>query len=139
MKAPIILERTVKAPVDKVWRALTDPKDMKQWYFDLEGFKPEVGFKFEFDAGEEGKKFRHVCEVTEAIVNHKLAYTWRYAGYEGESLVTFELFPEGDNTRIKLTHEGLETFPPLPDFSKQNFETGWRSIIGTQLKEFVEK
>src|SRR5687768_9790784 len=114
-----VMERTFNAPVGKVWKALTDTKDMKQWYFDLKEFRPEVGFKFQFDAGEEGKKFRHLCEVTEAVVNRKLAYTWRYDGHKGNSIVTFELFPEGDKTRLKLTHAGLETFPPLAEFAKQ--------------------
>lgn len=136
---PFIIERTFQAPVDKVWKALTDKNDMKQWYFDLKAFKPEVGFEFAFDAGEEGKTFRHLCKVTEAVVNRKLAYTWRYEGQPGNSVVTFELFQEGDKTRLKLTHEGLETFPPLSDLSKENFAQGWTSIIGTQLKDFLEK
>ena len=68
----------------------------------------------------------------------KIAYSWRYAGEEGDSLVTFELFPEGDKTRLKLTHEGLETFPKLPAYARTNFETGWTEIIGSSLKQYVE-
>jgi hypothetical protein len=49
------------------------------------------------------------------------------------------LIPEGDKTRIKVTHEGLETFPPSPDFAKENFREGWNAIIATNLKKFVEK
>ncbi|MBC7829527.1 MAG: SRPBCC domain-containing protein, partial [Chitinophagaceae bacterium] len=75
----------------------------------------------------------------EVIVGKKLTYSWRYDGYEGNSFVTWELFAEGDKTRLKLTHEGLETFPMNnPDFAKQNFATGWMQITGTTLKEFVE-
>ncbi|HEY8895376.1 MAG TPA: SRPBCC domain-containing protein, partial [Niastella sp.] len=59
--------------------------------------------------------------------------------YEGNSFVTFELYPEGNGTRLKLTHEGLETFPMNPDFAKKNFMEGWTQIIGTSLKEFLEK
>jgi hypothetical protein len=39
---------------------------------------------------------------------------WQFGG-------SFELFREGDQTRLKLTHAGLETFPPLTDFAKENF------------------
>src|SRR3989337_1023338 len=84
---PFEIERTFHAPVEKVWKALTDKNDMKQWYFDLKAFKPEVGFEFVFEAGEGGKTFRHVCKVTEVVVNRKLAYTWRYDGYPGNSVV----------------------------------------------------
>jgi len=38
-----------------------------------------------------------------------------------------------------LTHEGLETFPKTPAFARENFEKGWTTIIGSELKQFVEK
>ena len=44
----IIMERTLDAPVAKVWKALTDVDQMREWYFDLKEFKPEIGFEFEF-------------------------------------------------------------------------------------------
>lgn len=136
---PSVTERIFQASVEKVWKAITDKNEMRQWYFDLEAFKPEAGFEFAFDAGEEGRQFRHICKITEVVAHRKLAYTWRYDGYQGNSLATFELFPEGEQTRLKLTHEGLETFPPLPDFAKENFAQGWTFIIGTQLRDYLEK
>lgn len=138
---PIIIERTYNAPVEKIWKAITDREQMKQWYFDIAAFKPEVGFEFEF-TGEspKGERYNHLCKITEVIINKRLQYSWRYEGYEGNSFVTFELFTEGDKTRLKLTHEGLETFPATStDFAKENFVAGWRHIIGTSLKEFAEK
>ena len=74
------------------------------------------------------------------VPGKKLQYSWRYDGYEGNSFVTFELFAEGDKTRVKLTHEGLETLAATnKDFARENFMQGWTSIIGTNLKNFVEK
>jgi hypothetical protein len=52
--------------------------------------------------------------------------------------VTFGLFAEGNQTRLKLTHEGLESFPKIPAFARTNFMEGWTQIIGSSLKEFVE-
>jgi len=50
------------------------------------------------------------------------------------------LFAEGNKTRVKLTHTGLETFPASnADFAKGNFVQGWTHIIGTSLKEYLEK
>ena len=138
---PFVIEKTLNAPVALVWKAITDKKDMKQWYFDLPEFKPEVGFEFNFMGGpSEDRQFKHLCKVTEVVRNQKLSYSWRFEGYEGNSLVTFELFEEVNNTRVKLTHEGLETFPKNNlDFAAKNFAKGWTQIIGTSLKEFVEK
>jgi uncharacterized protein YndB with AHSA1/START domain len=138
---PIVIERTYNAPVSKVWKAITDRNDMRQWYFDLKEFKPEKGFEFEFEAGpDESSKYLHRCIITDVEEGKKLAYTWEYPGYAGKSLVTFELFDEGDRTRVKLTHSGLETFPAdKPDFKKENFTEGWTSIMDKSLKDFVEK
>ena len=137
---PFVIERILNAPVERVWKAITDKEQMKQWYFDIAEFKPEVGFEFQFEGGNEDRSYLHLCKITEVVPNKKLQYSWRYDGYEGNSFVTFELFAEGDTTRLKLTHEGLETFPAInPDFAKKNFVQGWTQIIGTSIKQFVEK
>jgi uncharacterized protein YndB with AHSA1/START domain len=137
-----VIERIYNAPVSKVWKAISDKEEMKQWYFDLSAFKPEVGFEFQFyGEGKTGEKFLHLCKIMEVVKNKKLKHSWRYDGYEGNSFVTFELFEEGDKTRLKLTHEGFETFPTTVnnDFAKENFAEGWTYIIGTSLPGFVEK
>jgi uncharacterized protein YndB with AHSA1/START domain len=135
---PVVVERTFDAPLSLVWKALTDKEDIKQWSFEIPEFAPKVGFEFQFYAGGDDEKYLHRCKITEAVPKRKLAYTWRYEGYAGDSLVTFELFPEGSKTRLKLTHEGLETFPRLPAFARKNFMEGWTQIVGTSLKNFVE-
>ena len=137
---PFVIERTYNAPVEKVWEAITDKEQMNQWYFDMPAFKPEVGAEFSFTGGTEEHSYLHLCKITEVIPYKKLAYSWRYDGYEGNSIVTFELFDEDGKTRVKLTHEGLETFPAdNPDFAEGNFAQGWNYIIGTSLPSFVEK
>lgn len=140
MKAePVIIERIFNASIEKVWRAITDKGQMKKWYFDLSDFKTELGFEFQFTATGPGMSYVHLCKITEVIPGKKLQYSWRYEGYEGNSFVTFELFEEGTQTRLKLTHGGLETFPASnPDFAKENFFAGWTEIIGANLKKFVE-
>lgn len=139
-QAPFVIEQTYNAPVEKVWKAITDKDQMKQWYFDLKEFKPEVGFEFQFEGGTDDDVYVHLCKVTEVIVGRKLTHSWRYEGYEGNSFVTWELFPEGDKTRVKLTHEGLETFPQNdPNFRRESFAAGWTDITGTSLKKFVEQ
>jgi uncharacterized protein YndB with AHSA1/START domain len=134
----VILERTFDAPVARVWKALTDVDQMRVWYFDLKEFKPQIGFEFEFVVKHEGNTYHHLCKITEVIPEKKIAYTWRYKGEVGDSLVTFELFGEGDRTRLKLTHSGIETFPKTRAYARKNFEAGWTEIIGSELKRFVE-
>jgi len=134
----VVVERTLNAPVAKVWKALTDVDQMRQWYFDLKEFRPEVGFEFEFVVEHEGNRYHHLCKITEVVAQKKIAYTWRYKGEPGDSLVTFELFPEDGKTRLKVTHTGIETFPKTPAYARKKFEAGWTAIIGAELKKFVE-
>ena len=135
----VIVERTLNAPAARVWEALTDVGQMREWYFDLKEFKPQVGFEFEFVVEHEGNTYHHLCRVTEVIPRRKIAYTWRYKGEPGDSLVTLELAGEGDKTRVKVTHTGIDTFPKTPAYARNNFEAGWISLIGTELKQFVER
>jgi|SRR5580698_7677766 uncharacterized protein YndB with AHSA1/START domain len=138
-KEPIIMERTLNAAPPIVWRAITDKTEMKKWYFDISEFKAEVGFEFSFEGTNEGRTFVHLCKVTEVIPNKKLSYSWRYKDYPGISLLTFELFAQENKTLLKLTHEGLETFPQdPPDFARHNFVQGWTHILDKSLKSYLE-
>jgi hypothetical protein len=83
---------------------------IKQWYFDLVEFEPDVGFEFQFYVATKENKYLHLCKIIEMIKGKKITYSWRYGGYEGISVVAFELFEEGNQTRLTLIHEGLETF-----------------------------
>lgn len=137
----VTVERTYDAPVETVWRALTDFEQMKQWYFkELTAFQPEVGFETRVDVQHEGKVYIHYWKVTEAVPNRKIAYRWRYPDVPGDSLVSFELFPEGKKTRLVLTHTGLASFEgeKHPDYAIKNFVGGW-THFAQALGEFVAK
>jgi uncharacterized protein YndB with AHSA1/START domain len=135
------IENIFDATVSDVWRAITEKELMKQWYFDLAEFKPEVGFVFEFKGeGTEGTPYMHRCEITEVVFEKKLSHTWSYVGYGGMSYLTFELFAIGNKTKLVLTHAGLESFPAeVVDFAYHNFEEGWNQIICISLTDFLAK
>jgi len=138
--SPLVVEKTIQAPASTIWEAMTNRDQMKQWYFDIESFKPEVGFEFSFTGEDKGVKFVHYYKITEVIPGKKLAYSWRYRDFPGMSHVSFELFPEGESTKVRITHEGLETFPKNnSSFGVASFTAGWEYILGTSLRNFVEK
>jgi uncharacterized protein YndB with AHSA1/START domain len=134
----LVLERTFNASVNTAWKIITNVDEMRRWYFDLKEFRPKPGFEFQFIVEHDGNRYEHHCKVTEAVPQKKIAYTWRYHGHEGNSLVTFELFADGDKTKLKLTHEGLETFPKTPAHARLNYLEGGTQLLGTSLKEYVE-
>ena len=136
---PFVIGRTFNAPAARIWKALINKDEMRQWYFNIKEFRPELGFEFQFTGGKEGKTCLHRCKITELIPGKKISYSWSYDGYPGISFLSFELFPEGGSTRLVLTHAGLETFPSNnPDFARESFAEGWTYIIGSSLKQFTE-
>lgn len=137
---PLIVERIYNAPIQKVWSAITDKNQMKEWYFDLETFKAEKGFKFQFTGGDENVQYLHECEILVCDPPNKLSYSWTYPDYKGYSVLTWELFEEDESkTRLRLTHEGLESFPQEnPNFRIESFKGGWNYFINEALPNFVE-
>lgn len=140
-ESPIVIERLLAAPATKVWKALTDREQMKAWYFNLDAFEAVVGFEFSFPGqGHKGEQYMHLCRITEVIPEKKLVYSWSYENFGGMSYVSFELFPEGEHTRLVLTHTGVHTFPASnSDFEKGSFVEGWTMLIGTMLPGYLAK
>lgn len=139
-KKTVVIERILNAPVSKVWEALINNQELKQWYFQLEEFRAEKGFQFTFKGDtEDCIEYTHLCEVTEVIAEKKLAYTWKYEGHPGDSLVCFELRADGKKTHLTLTHTGLESFAGNgKNFTADSFNGGW-THFGDALKAHVEK
>ena len=138
---PIVVEQTYNVPVAEVWIAITDKVQMRQWYFEpMTDFEPRVGFETQFDVQAEGRTFRHQWKVTEVVPEARIAYDWRYEGYPGDSLVTWELAEVPDGTRLTLTHREQEAFPQDdPMFSREAGEAGWGYLLGESLKAFLER
>ena len=129
-KERVIAERSIDASPKKVWAVLTDRDMMKQWCFDVDRFEPEVGCEFHFMGQRAGTTYFHQCRVTEVVPLRRLTYSWQYIGYPGDSLVTFELIPDGAGTVVRLMHDGLESFPlDTEAFALDNFVKGWNHIM----------
>ena len=134
---PLIITKEYKCSVKELWNALTNPEALKDWFFDLKGFELELGNQFEFYAGE----YLHHCEIKEVFLYHKLAYTWTYPVYDGDSMVTFTINPINDDTstQLELIHEGIASFPQDDlNFSRNSFEAGWEELLEIALRDYVE-
>jgi uncharacterized protein YndB with AHSA1/START domain len=139
MSKPLIIDRTFDAPVSKVWNAISDNNHLKNWYFHIDEFKPVVGFEFHFTGGSEQRSYLHLCKVIEVIRRKNFRIAGGMKIIRGILCSHSSFFAEGDKTRLKLTHEGIETFPQGDkDFALQSFTAGWTHIIGTSLKDYLE-
>jgi uncharacterized protein YndB with AHSA1/START domain len=138
---PIIVEQTYNTSVDVVWNAITKVDRMQQWYFNtIPAFNPEVGFEINFNVETPDRKFLHMWKVIEVQPQKMIKYSWKYDNYPGDSVVAFELFEENNSTRLRLTHQAIESFPDdIPEFKRESGLAGWTYFIKENLKQFLEK
>lgn len=140
MENSIMIKKKINAPIEKVWKALTDKNEFASWYFDIADFEAEVGQSFDFYEPGEEKKYLHTIEIIEAIPNQKLKHSWFYPTFSDEkTFVTWDLESDGNGTFVTLTHEGTEKLKDLGEgFAKESFTQGWNEIIGQSLKLYME-
>ncbi len=136
---PVVVQQTYQTPVAKVWKAITDVGQMRKWYFDtIRDFRAEVGFETAFDVQCEGNVYPHLWKVTEVISQQTLAYQWRYGGYVGDSVVTWQLSETPDGPELTLTHTIHQPFPQdLDVLSRESCLAGWQSFLQNSLKAFL--
>jgi uncharacterized protein YndB with AHSA1/START domain len=84
-------EIELDAPPDEVWRALTDPAELEQWFANDVDLDPVEGGEgtFRWDDGEE----RHAV-VEEVEPERRFAFTWD----DGHVVIELEELPAG--TRV---------------------------------------
>jgi uncharacterized protein YndB with AHSA1/START domain len=98
------MERRLAHPPEKVWRALTEPAHLNQWYpFQATALELRVGGRIAFDGG--GATVEGV--VTELDPPRVLAFTQDAGAVverEGDNHLRFELRPDGDGCLLVFTH-----------------------------------
>ena len=138
---PIVVEQSFDVSPARLWQAITDRDEMVQWFFDdIPEFRPEQGFQTQFDVDTGERVFRHLWTITEAVPGQKIVYDWRYEDFEGIGKVTFEVSPDGDGSKLRITNEGHESFTAdLPEFTVESCIGGWKYFIQGALLEYLAK
>ena len=136
---PIVVEQSFSAQPDEVWRAVTNPDLMRQWYYEpIEDFRPEVGFETQFDIEVGGRIFRHQWKVTDVVPGKSITYTWRYEGFSGLGTTEWKLSKTDEGTTLVLTSTGIESFSQdIPEFTRERGQAGWEYFIRESLPNFL--
>lgn len=137
---PIVVEQVFDVSTQSVWDAITKHDQMVQWFFqNIPEFRPEVGFKTGFNVNTGERDFYHRWTITEAVPERKIVYDWRYKNFAGVGKVIFEIGQHGKQTLLRVTTEGIESFPQdIPEFARESCEAGWKYFIQGNLKNYLE-
>jgi len=141
MNTQIIVEQLFNSSSRKVWNAITSLEEMRQWFFpNIPSFDPVVGFQTKFGVESTNRTFIHLWKIIEVEPERKITYHWSYEEYQGEGFVIFELFERDEQTLLRLTNEGLESFTrDIPEFSRESCQAGWEYFIKGKLKAYLDQ
>jgi len=112
---PYVVEVSIDAPPDAVWRAVSDPAEIRRWFgWEYSGLEEEIRFIF---------------------VDHARAVPPQRLEWEG--MQTLEIVPDGSRTVVRLVSAGgladarwEDVYDPM--------EEGWRTFLH-QLKYYLER
>jgi uncharacterized protein YndB with AHSA1/START domain len=126
---PFEISIDIDAAPEKVFRALTDPKELERWIAEpgKAVVEPRVGGRYEFGWGDEGGP----VAILEFTPNAKLSYSWRFEG-EPDTVVTWSLDGSGAKSRLNLKHVGF-----TDDSHLDAYATGWAKFLN-RVKHLVE-
>lgn len=138
----------IAAPPDRVFQALTDPKQLMRWFTSPEctakywEMDPRVGGRYSYAKQKEAavvksaNEFQCHGEILELDPPRLLVYSWIAKWHEDTSrrtVVRWELAPEAGGTRVKLIHSGLADEP----VARKDYSGGWPGVLES-LKHFAE-
>lgn len=105
----------------RLWAWLTDEALLNRW---LPGCRIEgrVGGAVFFDFGDEGAATGTISVASPPDPEGRLVHSWRWEDVP-ESQVTWELRPDGDGSRLILTHAEV-----LPEPAR-DFAVGWHVML----------
>jgi uncharacterized protein YndB with AHSA1/START domain len=115
----VIIERELRHPPEKIWRALTQPHLLGEWLMNSD-FEPKVDRSFKFTA-DWGSVDGRVLEIEP---NKELSYTWDAMGLE--SVVTWTLTPTPNGTQLRMEQTG---FRADQEQAYQGAKYGWPKFL----------
>lgn len=122
MSEKLTYTRVLTAPPSVVFEAFTQPVMLRQWMCDqasiVEGARTQYAFVWRVG-------FHAVGEYRERKPDQRVVFTWWGTGDPGSSLAEVELTPDGDGTRVDITHSGFGDDPAWTE-AIPGIDQGWR-------------
>ena len=146
---PYAIERDVviDAPVETVWRTITEPDQVVRWFSQAADVEARPGAKGTLTFSPEGGGAPLVAHLCVVDVDRPHRYSFRWSHPDGEEptpsnsvLVTFTLTADGpERTVLRVEETGLEALD-WPEARKHDYaddhRRGWETLAG-RLRELM--
>ncbi len=144
----IVTEIEINAPAERIFKALTDSKELMVWFNDAScpvkfwNMDARLGGHYTYETKKGTAvvngvdEFKCHGEIIEFDPPRLLVYTWLgnwHDDKQRKTIVRWELTPSGGGTKLKVIHSGLAQEPA----SRKDYSGGWPGAL-ENLKKFAE-
>lgn len=123
--------RTIAAPQEAVFNAWLDPEMLRKFMRPGPGMTtpkaqtdPVKGGRFELVMKAGDDEIPHAGTYKEIDPHSRIVFTWESPFSADDSTVTLEFEPDGDGTKVTLTHVRF-----VSEESRDNHMGGWTGIL----------
>lgn len=138
------VKTTINAPPTAVWKALTTPSALKQFFFGSDIVTDwRVGSPIRFRGTWNGKPYEDKGTIQTFEVDRRLAFThWSPLSKledkpENYHIVSFDLQPVNGRTEVVLTQTNQSDSEPLTPENRKEYAKNWTMLLDG-LKKVVE-
>ncbi len=138
MTEPVVqVSKTIDAPAEAVWRALTTPAKLKTYFMGAEVESDwQIGHPIRFRGEYEGKAYEDHGEIRSFEPNRRLAFS-HFSPLSGAedapenyNLITIDLSPQGGQTAVTLSQSKLTGGSgPSDPSQREQFAANWRKVL----------
>jgi len=136
----VVVERFIRATPQRVFEALTNPKDLERWFFTEAKTDPRPGGSYEVtwrSNSDSTKDHMRAGRYLEFVPGQKLVFEWNPTSsgndcadlrHVGPTIVTITLAAENNGTRLRLVHSGWKN-DERTMVSRNGHNDGWTYYI----------
>ncbi|MEX1267858.1 MAG: SRPBCC family protein [Balneolaceae bacterium] len=134
------ISETIHAPAPEVWKALTDKKMIKQYFFGTEAESEwKKGSSITFTGQWEGQEYVDKGTILDIVKEKRLSFAYwsSMSGLEDKpenyATVTYVIEPGNGQTNLTVTQEGFKD-----EQAYEHSVSGWQKVL-KNLKALVEE
>ena len=138
------VNKTIRAPAIQVWSAITTPATLKKFFFGADVETDwSIGSPIRMKGDFKGKTYEDKGEILAVEPQQRLSFShWSALSGQADTpenyhVVTFDLTPEGEETKVTLSQSNLTGGATPSDVAhRAEYEKNWTMVLDGLAKLF---